>query len=328
METSLLSGRPDPSPSPFQQRTVARSAGISGIGIHSGKPIRLQLHPAEPGTGIVFRRTDCGGLEIPALATEVSSVELATTLGHDDITISTVEHLLAAVRISDIDNLWIDLDGPEVPILDGSALPFFRLLEACGTRSQTAPRRVIAVTAPLRVDMGGKQIRISPYPGLRISYAIDFAQSSIGHQEIDLVVSREAFIHELAPARTFALVEDVERLRRRGLGLGGDVDNCVIFGNDGPVNTELRFTDEPVRHKALDALGDLALAGSPIWGHLEVERGGHQLHYALLEELRARVDCWTWIDGRPRTSTQLPERVTPDRTVVPAMPRLVPRRAN
>jgi UDP-3-O-[3-hydroxymyristoyl] N-acetylglucosamine deacetylase len=327
-ETSLFSGRTEPSSSAFQQRTIAHSAGICGVGIHSGKSIRLQIHPAEANTGIVFRRVDCGGLEIKALATEVSSVELATTLGNDDVTISTVEHLLAAVRISDIDNLWIDLDGPEVPILDGSALPFFHLLEAAGVQIQAAPRRILAVTAPLRVDMGGKQIRISPYPGLRVSYRIDFAHASIGHQEVDLIISRDVFIRELAPARTFALLDDVERLRRRGLGLGGDSSNCVIFGAEGPVNTELRFADEPVRHKALDALGDLSLAGSPIWGHLEVERGGHQLHYALLEELRARVDCWTWIDGRPRTSTLQPEIAQRDLPPVKAPVRLQPRRAS
>jgi|SRR5579863_4802757 len=328
-ETSLLSGRTDPSSSSFRQRTIARSAGICGVGIHSGKSIHLQLHPAEAGTGIIFRRVDCGGLEIKALASEVSSVELATTLGHDDVTISTVEHLLAAVRINDIDNLWIDLDGPEVPILDGSALPFFHLLEAAGVQTQSSPRRILAVTAPLRVDMGAKQIRISPYPGLRISYAIDFAQAAIGHQEIDLAVNRETFLRDLAPARTFALLDDIERLRRRGLGLGGDASNCVIFDGDGPINTELRFADEPVRHKALDALGDLALAGSPIWGHLEVERGGHQLHYALLEELRARTDCWTWIDGRPRTSTVQPGMTQPDMAAVKGPVRLQqPRRAS
>jgi UDP-3-O-[3-hydroxymyristoyl] N-acetylglucosamine deacetylase len=317
MDNPMPSTRPLPNSELFSQKTIARSVGISGVGIHSGKPIRLRLHPAPAGTGIVFRRLDGGGeigtiaagsamgarnmLEIPALAGAVASVELATTLGRDDVTISTVEHLLAAVRIVDVDNLWIDLDGPEVPILDGSALPFLHLLEAAGIRWQDEPRRILAVTAPLEVESAGRRIRVSPYPGLRISYAIDFAHPAIGHQEIDLVVSRESFARELAPARTFAVLADVERLHRRGLGLGGDLDNCVIFGPAGPTNTALRFADEPVRHKALDAIGDLALAGGPLWAHVEVERGGHQVHYTMLEELQARPDCWTWLEGQPRT---------------------------
>ncbi|HEY0781814.1 MAG TPA: UDP-3-O-acyl-N-acetylglucosamine deacetylase, partial [Thermoanaerobaculia bacterium] len=232
--------------------------------------------------------------------------ELATTLGRDDVTISTVEHLLAAVRMCDVDNVIIDLDGPEVPIVDGSALPFLHLLQAAGVQAQPGRRRILAITSPLEVGMGGKNIRVSPYPGLRVTYRIDFAQRSIGHQEIDLVVDRAAFERELAPARTFALQEDIERLHRRGLGLGGDLDNCVIFGADAPTNTALRFPDEPVRHKALDAIGDLSLAGGPLWAHVEVERGGHQVHYSLLEALRERPDCWTWLEGEARPATEAP----------------------
>jgi UDP-3-O-[3-hydroxymyristoyl] N-acetylglucosamine deacetylase len=289
--------RPDSFHPLFSQKTIARPVAVSGVGIHTGKTVHVELHPAPEGTGVVFRRTDSGGVEIPALASEVSSVELATTLGRDDVTISTVEHLLAAVRACDIDNLRIDLNGPEVPILDGSALPFLHLLEAAGLSWQGAPRRILALTAPVTVELGGKRIRASPFPGLRISYAIDFAVTSIGHQEADVVVSREAFARELAPARTFALRAEVEWLHRRGLGLGGAADNCIVFGPDGPTNTALRFADEPVRHKALDVIGDLALAGGPIWAHVEVERGGHQVHFALLQALRERPSCWTWMEG-------------------------------
>jgi len=295
MEKRALSLVPDL----FLQKTIARPVSVAGIGIHSGRTVQLKLAPAPADTGIVFRRTDSGGVEIPALASEVSSVELATTLGRDDVTISTVEHLLAAIRICDLDNLWIDLDGPEVPILDGSALPFLHLLEAAGARAQDLPRKILAVTAPVEVELGGKRIRVSPYPGLRISYSVDFAHDSIGHQELDLAVTRESFERELAPARTFALKEDVDRLYRRGLGLGGNLENCVIFGPEG-ANNSLRFADEPVRHKALDAVGDLALLGGPLWGHVEVERGGHQLHFALVEALRDQPDCWVWLQGHRR----------------------------
>jgi UDP-3-O-[3-hydroxymyristoyl] N-acetylglucosamine deacetylase len=288
----------DTSPPLFAPRTIARPVAISGVGIHTGRPVRVRLHPAPEGTGILFRRID-SGVEIPALASEVSSVELATTLGRDDVTISTVEHLLAAVHAHGLDNLFVDLNGPEVPILDGSAFPWVHLLEAAGVKAQEGARRIFAVTAPVEVELGGKRIRASPYPGLRVSYAIDFAHPAIGHQEIDLVVDRESFERELAPARTFALAEDVERLHRRGLGLGGDLDNCVIFGPEGP-NNALRLSGEPVRHKALDAVGDLALVGAPVWAHVEVERGGHQLHFALHEALRERPDCWTWLQEAPR----------------------------
>jgi UDP-3-O-[3-hydroxymyristoyl] N-acetylglucosamine deacetylase len=283
----------------FSQQTIARPVEVSGVGIHTGKTVRMQLHPAPAGTGVVFRRLDHGGVEVPALAHEVSSVELATCLGRNGVRISTVEHLLAAVSVQDVDNLRIDLDGPEVPILDGSALPFLELLEAAGRRRQRAARRILAVTSPVTVELAGKRIRASPYPGLRVSYEIDFAAPAIGHQETDVVVSRETFARELAPARTFALLAEVEWLHRRGLGLGGDVDNCIVFGPDGPANTALRFADEPVRHKALDAIGDLALAGAPVWAHVEVERGGHQVHLALLEALRQRPDCWTWMTAAP-----------------------------
>lgn len=294
---SHSSNRHEPLHPLFSQKTIARPVAVSGVGIHTGKSIHLELHPAPEDSGIVFRRVDSGGVEIPALASEVSSVELATSLGRDDVTISTVEHLLAAVRVCDIDNLRIDLNGPEVPILDGSALPFVHLLEAAGVRWQRAPRRILAITSPITVELGGKRIRASPFPGLRVSYEIDFAVPAIGHQEADLVVNRESFTRELAPARTFALLAEVEWLHRRGLGLGGDLENCIVFGPDGPTNTGLRFADEPVRHKALDVIGDLALAGGPVWAHVEVERGGHQVHFSLLEAMRERPGCWTWMEG-------------------------------
>jgi UDP-3-O-[3-hydroxymyristoyl] N-acetylglucosamine deacetylase len=310
--TTTHSGTSDP----FRQKTIARAVAISGVGIHSGRPVRLRLQPAPEDTGIVFRRSD-SGVEIPALSTAVSSVELATTLGRDDVTISTVEHLLAAVRASDADNLFVELNGPEVPILDGSALPFLHLLKAAGLQPQAAARRVMAVTAPLEVTLGARRIRISPYPGLRLSYAIDFAHPAIGHQEIDLVVDRDSFARELAPARTFALHEDVEELHRRGLGLGGDLDNCVVFSAAGP-NNALRFPDEPVRHKALDAVGDLSLTGCPLWGHVEIERGGHLLHYALLEALRERPDCWAWVGEPVRNPSRRP--LSPSFPTLPAPP--------
>ena len=281
----------------FVQKTIARPVSISGVGIHSGREVRLQLQPAPADFGVRFRRVDCG-VEVPALASYVSSLELATTLGHNGAQVSTVEHLMAAIQVLGIDNLLIEIDGPEVPILDGSALPYCRLLEAADVQAQPALRRILAITSPFEINQsGGRSISITPYPGLRVSYGIDFGDRAIGAQSVDVEVTRDSFERELAPARTFALLRDVSRMQERGLALGGDESNCVVFDEDGPINTVLRFADEPVRHKALDAIGDLALIGSPIWGHLTVERGGHALHLALLDELRARPDCWTWVAG-------------------------------
>jgi len=281
----------------FVQKTIARPVSITGVGIHSGSEVRLELQPAPIDSGVRFRRVDCG-VEVPALASFVSSLELATTLGRDGAQVSTVEHLMAAIQVLGVDNLTIEIDGPEVPILDGSALPYCRLLEAADVQPQRALRRILAITAPFEiVESGGRTISITPYPGLRVSYKIDFGDRAIGAQSVDVEVTRDAFQRELAPARTFALLRDVSRMLERGLALGGDEGNCVVFDEDGPINTMLRYADEPVRHKALDAIGDLALIGAPIWGHLTVERGGHALHIALLEALQARPECWTWVAG-------------------------------
>lgn len=286
----------------FQQNTIARPTSVEGLGIHTGRPVTLRLLPAPIDTGIVFQRTDRGGITIPARCSEVVSLDLATTLGagpgsHDDhsITISTIEHLMAAAHMMAIDNLLVEVNGPEIPILDGSATPFLNLLEAAGTEGQDATRKLFVVTEPVELELEDKWIRVSPYPGLRISYALDYEIESIGHQEIEFDITRKSFAKELASARTFGLRRDIDRLHAMGLGLGGRKDNCVVFSADGPTNTELRFADEPVRHKALDAIGDFALLGAPLWGHLEVKRGGHLLHYRLMEKLLANPHTWTWV---------------------------------
>ncbi len=294
----------------FHQRTIAQPASITGVGIHTGYRVQLQLLPAPAGHGIRFRRVDAGGVEIASVASSVSSLELATCLGRDDVTVSTVEHLLAAVAVLGIDNLIVELNGPEVPILDGSARPFLYLLQAAGVVRQEALRRVVAITRPIEVRHGDKRIVATPYPGLRLTYSIDFGKgSAIGRQHIDLDVTRDSFERELAPARTFALERDLDAMRRSGLGLGGTVDNCVVFGDDGPINTTLRYEHEPVRHKALDAIGDFALLGCPLWGHIEVEKGGHLLHFKLIEALNRHPECWTYMVGElraPRTRAELP----------------------
>ncbi len=281
----------------FRQQTIRRSTAISGVGIHTGKETNLRILPAPVGSGIRFRRTDARSVEVRADIKDVSSLELATTLGRDDVTVSTVEHLLAAVYALGIDNLVVELDGPEVPILDGSALPYVLLLQAAGIRRQNADRRILAMTSVLEFKRGDKWLRASPYPGLRLDYTIDFPGCAVGRQRLQLEVDQPSFERELAPARTFCRQVDVEQMQRAGLGLGGSVDNCIVFDEKGAVNTDLRFADEPVRHKALDAVGDFTLLGAPIWGHFEIVRGGHQLHYELMKELVANPQCWTWVIG-------------------------------
>ena len=281
----------------FRQQTIRRPTAISGVGIHTGRQTNLRILPAPPGAGIRFLRTDAGNVEIPADLGSVSSLELATTLGRDDVTVSTVEHLLAAVYILGIDNLTVEMDGPEVPILDGSARPYLLLLQAAGVRRQNADRRIVAITSAIEIDRGDKWLRATPYPGLRLDYTIDFEGCAVGRQRLQIDVDLGTFEQGLAPARTFCRQMDVEQMQRAGLGLGGSVDNCIVFDEHGAVNTDLRFPDEPVRHKALDAVGDFTLLGAPIWGHFEVLRGGHQLHYDLLRELAANPSCWTWMRG-------------------------------
>lgn len=302
----------------FRQQTIRRSTAISGVGIHTGKTTNLHILPAPAGSGIRFRRTDARSVEIRADIQDVSSLELATTLGRDDVTVSTVEHLLAAAYALGIDNLIVELDGPEVPILDGSAMPYMLLLQAAGIRRQNADRRILAMTSVLEFKRDDKWLRASPYPGLRLDYTIDFAGCAVGRQRLQLDVDPRSFERELAPARTFCRQVDVEKMQRAGLGLGGSVDNCIIFDDKGAVNTDLRFADEPVRHKALDAVGDFTLLGAPIWGHFEILRGGHQLHFDLLKELAANPQCWTWVIGEelpPQTDLPLdpqqPEAWTP-----------------
>ncbi len=284
----------------FRQQTIRSSTAISGVGIHTGRETNLRILAAPPGAGIRFRRTDAGNVEIPASLGSVCSLELATTLGRDDVTVSTVEHLLAATFILGIDNLVVELDGPEVPILDGSAQPWLMLLQAAGLRRQNAGRRILAISSAIEIAQGDKWLRATPYPGLRLDYTVDFDGCAVGRQNLQLDVDGASFRRELAAARTFCRQMDVERMRQAGLGLGGSVDNCIVFDEEGAVNTDLRFADEPVRHKALDAVGDFALLGAPVWGHFEILRGGHQLHYDLMRRLADEPGCWTWMHGDER----------------------------
>lgn len=270
------------------QSTIAEKVSCTGVGLHSGAPVQLTLQPARAGTGVVFVRTDLDTpVEIPARPEFVTDTRFATTLGRGGTTVGTVEHLLAALRGMGVDNVRVELDGPEVPVMDGSAASFAFLVRVAGLFEQSAPRRTLRLQRPLEIHQGDRWARIEPGRGLRISYTVDFAHRAIGRQAIrGLALTPEGFEAELCRARTFGFLRDVEPLRRMGLGLGGSLDNAVMLDDDRVMNRGgLRWDDEFVRHKALDLVGDLALLGVALEGHVHVHKGGHALHQALVAEI-------------------------------------------
>jgi UDP-3-O-[3-hydroxymyristoyl] N-acetylglucosamine deacetylase len=286
-----------------RQQTIAEKVSCTGIGLHSGHPVNLSLLPAGAGTGIVFVRTDRDRpIEIPARAGAVRSTRLATTLGKGDVTIGTVEHLLAALYGLGIDNIRVEVDGPEVPVMDGSAAPFVYLLRSAGVHPQRAARPVMRVRRAVEIRRNDQHIRVEPGRGFRVHYAVEFDHPSIRRQELRFDSRRAShFDAEIAGARTFGFLEDVEALRQSGLALGGSLENSVVLDDDGVMNPEgLRWPDEFVRHKILDLFGDLSLLGMPIQGHVHVERGGHDLHLALVHALLDSPGSWRIQDSERR----------------------------
>lgn len=267
------------------QRTIKKPVSVSGIGLHTGCEVSLELKPAPSGTGIVFRRVDLQGFEIEAQRRWVSRVVLATTLMKKGVMLSTVEHLLSALYGSGIDNLYIDIDSLEVPILDGSALPFVDMLRAAGVKEQEAERELLMVEEAIQLEEEGKYISIEPHPSLRISYEIEFDHPAIGSQFLELEMSPENYATEIAVARTFGFFAEVEDLLKKGLIRGGSFDNAVVLGDEGVMNGKLRVWDEFVRHKVLDLIGDISLCGYPLLGHIKAYKAGHSLHTNLATEI-------------------------------------------
>jgi len=272
--------------SPFQQTLQAR-ATIDGVGLHGGQPVRLTLVPAPEDHGRLFVRTDLSpAVEIPAHHAFVVDTTMNTTLGVDGARVGTVEHLLAALAGLGVDNVRIELDGPEVPILDGSSAGWVKLVESVGLRVQDAPRQVAVVRRTVTVRDGEKEARFSPAPAFTIDCAIDFRHRLIRDQRLALEVTPRSFVRDVARARTFGFHHEVEYLRARGLGLGGSLENAVVVGEDDVLNPDgLRFSDEFVRHKVLDAIGDLSLAGLPIIGAFHAAKTGHALNHRLVQKL-------------------------------------------
>ena len=271
------------------QCTIAEKISCTGVGLHTGKPVQLTLHPARAGTGIVFVRTDLREpIEIPATPASLTGrAHLATTLGRDGATLDTVEHLLAAAYGLGVDNLRVEVDGPELPGMDGSAASFVFLLRAAGLYEQAARRHVLRVARPFEIREGARSIRIEPGRGLRVSYEIDFDHPCIRRQAIhDFVIDEIRFEREIARARTFGFVAEVDALWRAGRARGSCLDNTVVLDDTRVlIRDGLLYPDEFVRHKVLDLLGDLALLGVRVEGHIRVVRGGHALHQKLVTKL-------------------------------------------
>lgn len=283
------------------QTTLASEIELTGTGVHTGAPVSITLSPAEAGTGICFviPNGHNGGVEIPASHEAITNVTLCTVLSDGNgAAVATVEHLLAALRGLSVDNVFVEIDSGEVPIMDGSSKPFVDAIDEAGIVELDAPRRFIKVLKTVRVDDGQAMGELSPYNGFHVDVEIDFDTPLIGRQRIDLEISPGSFREELSRARTFGFMKDVEGLWAAGLALGASLENTVAIGEDRVINQEgLRYSDEFVRHKALDAVGDLALAGAPLLGAFRSTRGGHRLNSLVLKALFADADAWDYVEA-------------------------------
>src|SRR3989442_1565693 len=267
----------------MKQTTLAAPVSTKGIGLHTAVPVTLSLVPAPPDTGYVFHRTDLGGFEIPATVESVAHCSYATTLMRTGVMLSTVEHLLSALRGCGVDNAYIEVDNLEVPIMDGSAEAFAEMIETAGLAEQPLARRALMVREKVSVEMGARQISVEPADTYEIDCMIDFKHPLIGRQHRCVTLDNGSFSRDIASARTFGFVEEVEALRRASLIRGGSLDNAIVLTKDGMLNENgLRFPDEFVRHKILDIIGDFALLATLLLGRLKAEHSGHLLHAALI----------------------------------------------
>ena len=280
----------------IRQRTLKNVIGATGVGLHTGKKVYLTLRPAPVNTGIVFRRVDLDPVaEIPAALDRVSDTRLSTTIEHNGVRVSTVEHLMSAFAGLHIDNAIVELDSDEVPIMDGSAGIFVFLIQSAGIEMQSAPKQFIRISKPIEIRDGDKWARFEPYDGFKVSFSIDFDHPSMqsSAQEATIDLSEISFAKEVSRARTFGFLQDVEALQEAGLARGGSLDNAIVMDDFRVINDDgLRYGDEFVKHKILDAIGDLYLLGCPLIGSFCAHKSGHGLNNRLLRELDERQDCW------------------------------------
>ncbi|MDH4162314.1 MAG: UDP-3-O-acyl-N-acetylglucosamine deacetylase [Nitrospirota bacterium] len=282
------------------QRTIKNSISCKGMGLHSGKAVTLTLRPAAVDAGVVFLRKDLGGVEIKASAANTSATNYATTLRRNNATVQTVEHLLAALAGLGISNVQAEIDAEEVPIMDGSAGPFIRMITEAGIQTQRKVQPVLKVTRPVFVADGDKQAAIWPAETSSISYFIDFDHPLLREQSLSYSISEESFIREVADARTFGFLRDVQALQAAGLARGGSLENAVVLDAETVLNKEgLRYRDEFVRHKVLDIIGDLSLAGMPIIGHVVARKSGHSLNSQLVAKVLQEPLNWVHVGEIP-----------------------------
>jgi UDP-3-O-[3-hydroxymyristoyl] N-acetylglucosamine deacetylase len=281
----------------IKQTTLAKPVETHGVGLHTAVQVHVRLVPAPPDTGYVFRRTDLGGFEIPATVESVAHCGYATTLMRTGVMMSTVEHLLSALRGLNVDNVFIEVDNLELPIMDGSAENFAEIIEEVGTVEQPLARRGLLIREKVSFEQGNRRITIEPSDTYQIECLIDFSHPMIGIQSMSIELSNGAFSRDIAAARTFGFEQEVETLRKANLIRGGSLDNAIVLTREGMLNqTGLRFRDEFVRHKILDIIGDLALLGMPILGKVTAERSGHILHAGLMSKLLRVRSAWDIVD--------------------------------
>jgi UDP-3-O-[3-hydroxymyristoyl] N-acetylglucosamine deacetylase len=283
-----------------RQKTFKTSIHCTGTGLHSGAKVSMTLNPAPAGTGIVFRRTDVPSAiaDIRALWSNVVDTRLCTAVGNEDgVRVSTIEHLMSALYGGEIDNAIIETNGPEVPIMDGSAQPFVFLIECAGVVEQDAPRRAIQIVRPVSIAEGKRSVTLAPAADFSVEFEFDFENGALSAQEFFMAVDPATFRTEVSRARTFGFAEEVARLRAAGLARGGSLDNAVVIGNGRVLNKDgLRFQDEFVRHKVLDCVGDLYLAGGPVIGNVRCIRSGHRHNNIVLRALFEQPDAWRFVD--------------------------------
>ena len=296
----------------LKQRTLKTVIHASGVGLHGGVKVNLTLRPAAPDTGIVFRRVDLPEpVDIPAQAMLIGDTRMCSCLEKDGVKVGTIEHLMSALCGLGIDNAWIDLDAPEVPILDGSAAPFAFLIQSAGIEEQNAAKKFIRVTRPLEVRDGDKWARFTPYDGYRLSFTIDFKHPAIDKsaQEATIDFAEQSYVREVSRARTFGFMQEVEYLREHGLALGGGLENAIVLDEYRVLNLDgLRYSDEFVKHKILDAVGDLYLLGHPLLADYASYKGGHALNNQLARALLATQESWELVSFD--AADQAPQGVT------------------
>ena len=304
----------------YKQRTLMNEVGCTGIGLHTGEKVKINLRPAPANSGIKFVRTDLKGRpEVEVRFDNVFDTTLATTIGTNGCKVSTIEHLMAAFFGLGIDNAVVELDGPEVPIMDGSAAPFVFLIKSGDVREQKSPKQFIVIKKPFKVDDGNRSVCIYPSKELKITYMIDFQHPLLRNQEYELNFSGRDFVREISTARTFGFMKDVETLKKNGFARGGSLDNAVVIDDFRIINEDgLRFDDEFVRHKILDFIGDISIVGSPIIGHFVVKKSGHFLNQHMLRKLMESKKHWKVM------TFKTPEECTKTNVTIPAFGVLQP----